>query len=129
MWRPRESNILTKPPSIRTLPRIIPPAPERDAEEEQLPQQPSEDDKAGRVQQREAPATSSGAKTLEEQRSRKGLRPGQLDPDVGSEIAHRMAELQGRRSYLRNFWYAAGARHGPLLLPPSSSPQATISLA
>lgn len=47
---------------------------------------------------------------LAEQRVRRGLKPGQLDPET-ADFAHRMRELAGRRSYLRNFWYAAGARH------------------
>lgn len=46
------------------------------------------------------------AKSLEQQRMQKGLKPGQWDPNT-SLLAHRMKELQGRRSYLKNFWYAA----------------------
>ena len=115
--REPQSNILTKPPSIRTLPRTIPPAPEREAD-------PAEAEPQGQPQQDDVPeptgsaSSSGGAQSLlEQQRSRKGLRPGQLDPDVGGELAHRMAELQGRRSYLRNFWYAAGARSHPPACP------------
>lgn len=40
------------------------------------------------------------------ERKKKGLRPGQWDPD-SSLAAHRMKELAGRRAYLKNFWYAA----------------------
>lgn len=36
------------------------------------------------------------------------LYAGQWDPNT-SLLAHRMKELQGRRAYLKNFWYAAGA--------------------
>ena len=32
---------------------------------------------------------------------------GEWDPNT-SLLAHRMKELQGRRAYLKNFWYAAG---------------------
>ena len=32
---------------------------------------------------------------------------GEWDPNT-SLLAHRMKELQGRRGYLKNFWYAAG---------------------
>ena len=54
-----------------------------------------------------------------------GLKPGELDPDAAAAApatpaARRQRELQGRRSYLRNAWYAAalsrsvkrGAPHG-----------------
>ena len=36
-----------------------------------------------------------------------GLVAGEWDPNT-SLLAHRMKELQGRRAYLKNFWYAAG---------------------
>ncbi|KAL0046822.1 hypothetical protein WJX82_010864 [Trebouxia sp. C0006] len=45
-------------------------------------------------------------KALEQQRRQKGLKPGEWDPNT-SLLAHRMKELQGRRAYLKNFWYAA----------------------
>ena len=50
-----------------------------------------------------------------DQRSKRGLKPGQLDPET-AEFAHRARELSGRRSYLKNFWYAAGARPRARLL-------------
>ena len=37
------------------------------------------------------------------------LYAGQWDPNT-SLLAHRMKELQGRRAYLKNFWYAAGVK-------------------
>lgn len=51
----------------------------------------------------------SGPTAFVEERTRRGLKPGQLDPET-ADFAHRLRELTGRRSYLRNFWYAAGAR-------------------
>ena len=53
----------------------------------------------------------SGPTAFVEERTRRGLKPGQLDPET-ADFAHRLRELTGRRSYLRNFWYAAGARPG-----------------
>lgn len=50
-----------------------------------------------------------GPSAFVEERTRRGLKPGQLDPET-ADFAHRLRELTGRRSYLRNFWYAAGAR-------------------
>ena len=81
------------------MPRMpAPPKPDQEAEPARPREQAPSDD----------PASASGPQSLLDQRTRKGLRPGQLDPDVGGELAHRMRELTGRRSYLRNFWYAAG---------------------
>jgi hypothetical protein len=62
-----------------------------------------------------APATTPrnlGSGSLTDQRLKKGLRPGQMDPEIG-ELGHRQRELAGRRSYLRNFWYAVGACLSP----------------
>jgi hypothetical protein len=47
---------------------------------------------------------------LQERRKAKQLRPGQLDPDA-SPFGRREKELRERRSYLKNFWYAAGELH------------------
>jgi phenylpropionate dioxygenase-like ring-hydroxylating dioxygenase large terminal subunit len=44
--------------------------------------------------------------TLAERRQKAGLRPGEWDAQ-SSMLAHRQKELAGRRSYLKNFWYAA----------------------
>ncbi len=52
-----------------------------------------------------------GPSAFVEERTRRGLKPGQLDPET-ADFAHRLRELTGRRSYLRNFWYAAGTRPG-----------------
>ena len=46
-------------------------------------------------------------KWLEDQRTKKGLRPGQMDFEA--LMGHRRNELMGRQSFLRNFWYAVGA--------------------
>ena len=59
----------------------------------------------------------AGPKALVDQRTKRGLKPGQLDPET-AEFAHRARELAGRRSYLKNFWYAAGAR--PVVAPPAA---------
>ena len=56
-----------------------------------------------------------------DQRTKRGLKPGQLDPET-AEFAHRARELAGRRSYLKNFWYAAGARPLRPALLRSGSP-------
>ena len=45
---------------------------------------------------------------LATRRRRRGLRPGQLDTSP-SIVTRRTKELADRRSYLRNFWYAAAA--------------------
>ena len=50
--------------------------------------------------------------SLEERRKAKQLRPGQYDPDA-NPFGRREKELQERRSYLKNFWYAAGEPQEP----------------
>ena len=62
-----------------------------------------------RLQERIGARPPAGPKALVDQRTKRGLKPGQLDPET-AEFAHRARELAGRRSYLKNFWYAAGAR-------------------
>ncbi len=59
------------------------------------------------LQERVGARPPSGPKALVDQRLKRGLKPGQLDPET-AEFAHRARELAGRRSYLKNFWYAAG---------------------
>ncbi len=78
------------------MPKRLPPAPQQE--------RPA----APRVEPEAEPSSTGGS--LAEQRLKKGLRPGQLDTDINL-IGHRMRELAGRRSYLRNFWYAAGELH------------------
>lgn len=96
-------------PTITAPPRAPPAAPK------QLPPLPAPEERTAAPQGQPAEQqTSSREGTLAEQRLKKGLRPGQLDTDIGV-IGHRMRELAGRRSYLRNFWYAAGGcSHLPL---------------
>jgi len=89
-------------PTITAPPRAPPAAPKR------LPPLPTPEERITAPKDQPAEEqTSSREGTLAEQRLKKGLRPGQLDTDIGV-IGHRMRELAGRRSYLRNFWYAAG---------------------
>ena len=45
--------------------------------------------------------------SLEDKRRDRGLAPGAWDP-TSSVVARRQQELQGRASFLKNFWYAAG---------------------
>lgn len=54
------------------------------------------------------PRAFAGDKTLEEKHARKALKPGQWDPVKRSHMGKREQELMERKSYLRNFWYAAG---------------------
>jgi hypothetical protein len=63
-------------------------------------------------QQRQAPrGSSSSGKGLQEKRADKGLLPGQWDPAAQDALLDRRSkELLQRKSYLRNFWYAAGER-------------------
>ncbi len=63
-------------------------------------------------QEGEEKRSGPGPAALADTRARRGLKPGQLDPQT-ADFAHRLRELAGRRSYLRNFWYAAGARPAP----------------
>jgi hypothetical protein len=86
---------LAPPRPQTTAPKRLPPMP---APQLEPPAAPKADPDA-------EPSSTGGS--LAEQRLKKGLRPGQLDTDIGA-IGHRMRELAGRRSYLRNFWYAAG---------------------
>lgn len=46
--------------------------------------------------------------TLDKKRARKALKPGQWDPELRNKMSKREKELLERKSYLRNFWYAAG---------------------
>ncbi|WIA21123.1 hypothetical protein OEZ85_005438 [Tetradesmus obliquus] len=51
---------------------------------------------------------SSSGKGLQERRSGRGLLPGQWDPAAQEALVDRRSrELLQRKSYLRNFWYAA----------------------
>lgn len=84
------------PRAVPRTPRLLPPSPEQEG-----------------IKEAAEPKTG-GSTSLADQRLKKGLRPGQLDPDV-SEVGHRQRELAGRRSYLRNFWYAAGKSAPPSL--------------
>ena len=51
---------------------------------------------------------------LADARRQKGLSPGQLDVD-SSVFARRKTDLAQRKSFLRNFWYAAGEPTGSAL--------------
>lgn len=51
--------------------------------------------------------TPQSAGRLAERRRSSGLRPGQLDPAAAPPLSRREQELIDRKSYLRNFWYAA----------------------
>jgi hypothetical protein len=54
-------------------------------------------------------SSSSSGKGLQERRAGKGLLPGQWDPALQETLVDRRErELLQRKSYLRNFWYAAG---------------------
>lgn len=61
----------------------------------------------GQEQEQTGPLGRAEGETLGENRTRRGLRPGQLDAAAG-EFTKRQKELAGRTAYLRNFWYAAG---------------------
>ncbi|KAI8463019.1 MAG: hypothetical protein J3K34DRAFT_159529 [Monoraphidium minutum] len=58
---------------------------------------------------RKAPAPRGAAGALAERRRAAGLKPGQLDPAVVARpgLSRRERELVDRKSYLKNFWYAA----------------------
>ncbi|KAK9824593.1 hypothetical protein WJX72_011558 [[Myrmecia] bisecta] len=89
-----ESSIVAAPPSLApSKPRTLPKAPKPSPAPQPPP--PQEDSQVTDVTQ-----------SLQKERQKKGLKPGQWDPD-SSMLAHRMKELTGRRSYLKNFWYAA----------------------
>ncbi|KAK9837299.1 hypothetical protein WJX81_004912 [Elliptochloris bilobata] len=96
-------NVLSFPRS-RVEPRsatvVAPPKPEAPAEApEAAPPAPQPERIGARP--------PAGPSALVDQRVKRGLKPGQLDPET-ADFAHRMRELTGRRSYLLNFWYAAG---------------------
>lgn len=59
-------------------------------------------------------SSSSSGKGLQERRSGRGLLPGQWDPAAQEALVDRRSrELLQHKSYLRNFWYAAGEQqHG-----------------
>jgi Rieske [2Fe-2S] domain len=55
-----------------------------------------------------APPATGRRPPLADRRAQRGLRPGQLDPAAAPpRFDHRTRELLERKSYLRNFWYAA----------------------
>ncbi len=114
--RARRSSTIVKPlpRAPPRMPRMVPPPmkEEEQQEAEEAPPAKQEDAEGPRSSIVRAPPR------LAEQRLKRGLRPGQLDPDA-VVVAHRVRELAGRRSYLRNFWYAAGAGRSTLLLPMS----------
>lgn len=78
-------------------PSIAPPSPPPTLPRSSIPAAPPKEDKAGTLED-----------DLATRRRRRGLRPGQLDTSP-SVINRRTKELADRRSYLRNFWYAAAA--------------------
>jgi hypothetical protein len=75
--------------------------------------------KQDKQQRQDEKATNKGqsprgsGQGLQERRAGKGLLPGQWDPAVKETLVDRRErELLQRKSYLRNFWYAAGERPG-----------------
>ncbi|KAK9917944.1 hypothetical protein WJX75_009983 [Coccomyxa subellipsoidea] len=110
--RPAAATAVAERPITMTMPfpsatTLAPPRPQTTAPK-RLPPMPApqlEPPAAPKADPDAEPSSTGGS--LAEQRLKKGLRPGQLDTDIGA-IGHRMRELAGRRSYLRNFWYAAG---------------------
>ena len=92
-------------PWAPTRPRTLP-APE------QKPAPPQPEPPKQRPEEEDALAPAEPLVGLADTRTQKGLAPGQWDID-SSVYARRKTDLQHRKAFLRNFWYAAGA---PLLL-------------
>lgn len=76
--------------------------------------------KEGRNPKTPSPTSARGS-TLADRRAGRGLKPGQWDPAAqGALLDTRSQELLERKSYLRNFWYAAGTYHMLPLFAPFS---------
>lgn len=92
------SNVVVAPPR----PKVS--DPEKDAEkQESLPEAPTSPlPRARNAEDKSSPLTKT--------RDERGLKPGQTDADLlnALRIKHRQKELAGRKSYLKNFWYAVG---------------------
>jgi hypothetical protein len=64
--------------------------------------------------------------TLQDRRQQQGLRPGQWDPTALNPLQDkRTQELMERKSYLHNFWYAAGEGCG--LQPAAAVPRSAAA--
>ena len=87
-----------EPFAVPTIPdpaEVLPPFPDPRENPNQEPEGPV------------APPCEPIGSPLQKRRAEAGLRPGQLDLSA-AEILNREKELSERRSYLQNFWYAAG---------------------
>lgn len=79
-------------------------------EEEKQSEAPAEESAKPKTDPESVASADTAPKTLQEKRASKGLRPGAWDVSQ-NVVAARMKELTGRRSYLKNFWYAAGEQN------------------
>jgi hypothetical protein len=91
-------------PRLPTLPNPT----KQDQQQQQDEDTNSSGPKDNQTAKPRAPRGSAG-KGLQERRAGKGLLPGQWDPAAQEVLTDRRSrELLQRKSYLRNFWYAAG---------------------
>jgi hypothetical protein len=99
------SNVVVAPP------RHEPPKTKPEEEEEEEERKPS---KPPTPAPPPRPKNAEDVKgSLVKERVEKGLKPGEWAVDP--LLAKRRKELAGRRSYLKNFWYAAGESSGMCL--------------